>query len=188
MKRLVLSILLAAPGVWAASPAEIARELDEVARVASVMVDGDACERIVTRRALDYLLKTDPRDPFIDSDNYDVDHEPFLRTKKTLIRLSRLASFPCDVNLWMAVPGKPGKVQVVIRNAHEMSQFWTWGALAQDTPEPMRKVLAAGERIRVTARPGWISVLAPVYDSLGDIAGLVEAVAQTKEDPQANVK
>lgn len=188
MKRLVLSMIFAVSGLWAAGPPEIARELDEVARVASVMVDGDLAKRIVTPRALGYLLKTDPRDPFIDSDNYDVEHEPFIRTKKTLIRLSRLASFPCDVNLWMPVPGKPDKVQVVVRNAHELSQFWTWGALAQDMPEPMRNVLATGERIRVMARPGWISALAPVYDSLGEIIGLVEAVAQTKEDPQANVK
>ena len=35
------------------------RELEDAARVASVMVDGDACRRIVTARAMDYLLRTD---------------------------------------------------------------------------------------------------------------------------------
>jgi hypothetical protein len=31
------------------------------------------------------------------------------------------------------------------------------------------------------------SVLAPVYDSLGDIAGLVEVVGRDRPDPQENV-
>jgi hypothetical protein len=33
-----------------------------------------------------------------------------------------------------------------------------------------------------------ISVLAPVYDSLGDIVGLVEVVSQARPDPRENVK
>ena len=35
---------------------------------------------------------------------------------------------------------------------------------------------------------GMISVLAPVYDSLGDIVGLVEVVSQEKRDLWENVK
>ena len=35
---------------------------------------------------------------------------------------------------------------------------------------------------------GMVSVLAPVYDSLGDIAGLVEVVSQAGRDPRENVK
>ena len=42
-----------------------------------------------------------------DSDNYDVNDAAFIATKKTLIRLSTLASYPVDVNLWMPVPGAP---------------------------------------------------------------------------------
>ncbi len=185
MKRTLLIAVLAAPGLWAA---DLARDLDSVARVASVMVDGDVCRRIVTKRAIEYLTKTDPRDPWVGADNYDVDHASFVQTKKTLMRLSRLVDFPCDVNLWMPVPEKPGKVYVVIRNVHEISQFWPWGALYQDMPAPMQKVLDTGQRITVSAKPGFISVLAPVYDSMGDVVGLVEAVAKTVESPQENVK
>jgi hypothetical protein len=47
----------------------------------------------------------------------------------------------------------------------------------------MATVLKTGQRITVMDRPGWISVLAPVYNSLGDIVGLIEAVSQTKHDP-----
>ncbi len=166
----------------------MAKELDDVARVASVMVDGDLCQRIVTPRALQYMLKVDPKDPWIGSDNYDVNQEAFIRTKKTLIRLARLVSFPCDVNLWMPLATEPPKIQIVIRNSNELSQFWPWGALYQEMIPQMKQVLETGQRLTVTQRPGWISVLAPVSNSLGEIVGLVEAVSQRQRDPRENVK
>lgn len=183
MKRLLLLFALAP-----LAGAQVARELDEVARIASVMVDGDLAKRIVTERAMKYLLKQDPRDPYLASDNYDVNHEPFIQTKKTLIRLSRLVDFPCDVNLWMPIPTDPPRIHIVIRNASEMSQFWVWGALHQEMFPEMNEVLRRGKRVTVTKRPGWISVLAPVFDSLGDVVGLVEVVSRTTIDPRENVK
>ena len=154
----------------------VVRGLDEVARTASVMVDGDLCRRIMTKRALERMFAVDPRDPWAASDNFDVNHEPYIETKKTLIRLSRLVPFPCDVNLWMPFEERPGKIQVLIRNANEWSQFWTWGVLVQDMVPEMKRVLDTGERVTVTQKRGMISVLAPVYDSLGDRVALVEAV------------
>jgi hypothetical protein len=167
---------------------EMARQLDEIGRVASAMVDGDLCQRIVTKRALEFITKVDPRDRSLPGDNYDVNDEPFNRTKKTLIRLSRLVDFPCDVNLWMPVEGVPGRVQIVIRNANEMSQFWRWGALSQEMFPQMKAVLTTGKRITVTDRPGWVSVLSPIYNSLGEIVALAEVVSQQKIDLQENVK
>jgi hypothetical protein len=55
-------------------------------------------------------------------------------------------------------------------------------------PAEMKRVLATGERLTVRKRPGMISVLAPVYDSLGDIAGLIEVVSRSHADPRENVK
>ncbi len=168
-------------------PEGVIRDLNEVARVASVMLDGDVCRRIMTERAIGYLSRIDPRDPWAASDNFDVHHEAYIETKKTLIRLSRLVPYACDVNLWMPVPGEPvpggpvpgetGKIQVLIRNVNEWSQFWTWGALTQETPAVMRQVLETGRRETVRQKPGMVSVLAPVFDSLGDTVGLVEVVA-----------
>lgn len=177
--RCVLLALLAAAGL-AAQPADVARDLDEVARIASVMVDGDACRRIVTPRALEYLLKEDPRDRWLGSDNYDVNHQPFIQVKKTLMRLARLVKTPCDLNLWMPLAAKPPRVMVVIRNVQELSQFWSFGVMHQPMPPEMEKVLATGERLAVRKQPGLLSVLAPVYDSLDDIVGLVEAVARER--------
>ena len=163
-------------------------ELDRVARIATVMVDGDVCRRIQTPRSARMLLETDPRDPWKASDNFDVNDEAFITTKKTLMRLARLCPAECDINLWMPVPSNPPRIQILIRNVHEMSQFWKWGDLHQEMPAEMKQVLETGRRITVRRRPGMISILAPVYDSLGDAAGLVEVVSQTRPDPRENVK
>lgn len=175
-------------GVAQLALGQTAAQLDDVARVASAMVDGEACKRIVTDRALQNILKVDKRDPFLASDNYDVNHEPFVQTKKTLIRLSRLVDFPCDVNLWMPLPTQPPRIHIVIRNVNEMSQFWVWGELHQEMFPEMKQVLDTGRRLTVTNKPGWLSVLAPVRDSLGDIVGLVEVVARQAPNPRENVK
>jgi len=187
----VLSFTVAALGNAQVKPvpsSEMQKKLNEVARVGSVMVDGDVCRKIVTERAKGFMFATDPRDPWVAGDNYDVDGASFNTTKKTLIRLAHLAPFPADVNLWMPIEGHPGKIQIVVRNKNEMSQFWTWGALSQDMPAQMESVLKTGQRLTVTSKPGWISVLAPVYDSLGDIVGLIEAVSRVEADSHENVK
>lgn len=184
MSGLPASAAQVAPALAPGLPAQ----LDEVARVGSVMVDGDLCERIVTERALTYMFKVDPHDEFAASDNYDVDDATFIAVKKTLIRLSHLVPFPSDVNLWMPIKGHPNKIHVVVRNVHEMSQFWPWGALSEDMIPQMKTVLESGKRVTVTEKPGWISVLAPVSDSLGDVVGVLEVVTQTHVDDHANVK
>ena len=140
------------------TPAQFAQQLDQIARTASVMVDGDVCQKIGMGRS--------------------VNQQSFIQVKKTLIRLSRLVSFPCDVNLWMPVSGSPDEVQVMIRNENELSQFWVFGPRPQQMFPQMKEVLETGRRITVEDKPGWVSVLAPVYNSLGDIVGLVEVVSK----------
>jgi hypothetical protein len=184
----ILALLFAQIHLCAQTRAADPKVLDEIARVASVMVDGDLCQRIVTDRALRFLAREDPRDKWAAGDNYEVDHRAFLQVKKTLRRLSMLASFPCDVNLWMPLRAQPGKIHIVVRNVNEMSQFWPWGALVQNMDPRMKTVLETGRRLTVADKPGWISVLAPVSDSEGDIVGLVEAVGNTRPDPNENVK
>jgi hypothetical protein len=181
-------LLLASAPFAQPQDAAIVKQLDEVARAATVMVDGDVCRRIVTTRAMGFMFSTDPKDKFLASDNYDVNADAFIQTKKTLIRLSRLAAVPCDVNLWMPIQGHPDKIRIVIRNAHELSQFWIWGALYQDMIPSMKQVLDTRRRVTVTQKPGWVSVLAPVYDSLGDMAALVEVATQQPGASHENVK
>jgi hypothetical protein len=167
---------------------ELGRDLDNIARTASVMLDGDLCRRIETPRSARLMLDPKPRDRSFASDNFDVNHAAYTQVKKTLMRLSRLTSYPCDVNLWMPVETRPRRIQVVIRNVNEMSQFWAFGALHQEMFPEMQKVLETGERITVRKRPGMTSVLAPVRDSLGDIVGLVEVVGRLERDGRDNVR
>ncbi|WP_031498312.1 hypothetical protein [Bryobacter aggregatus] len=163
-------------------------EMELIAKTATVMVDGDLCQRIVTPRALEYMLRNPSRDRWADADNYEVNEAAFVATKKTLMRLARLADFPVDVNLWMPIQPDLTRVHVVIRNRHEMSQFWPWGKLFQDTPEPMLAVLREGKRVTVTGQNGFVSVLAPVRNSLDEIVGLVEVVTKAPLDARENVK
>jgi hypothetical protein len=185
--KYVLLLLIALPA-GATDVARLERDLNEIARVAASMVDGDICERIVTARALRYMSHPDPRDQYADGDNYDVDDDAFIRTKKTLIRLANLADYPVDVNLWMPLKGDPPRVQVVIRNKYEMSQFWDWGKLNQPMFPAMKAVLETGRPMTVKEKPTFVSVLAPVRNSLGQIVGLVEVVGQTTNDARENVK
>ena len=184
----ILGAALACAPAVGGQVSDIAHELDEIARIGSVMVDGDVCQRIVTERAAKAMFDSDPQDKWLASNNYDVDDAAFIATKKTLMRLARLTSVTCDVNLWLPIRGHPGKVRVAVRNVNELSQFWPWGALYQDMIPSMKTVLETGKRVKVTEKPGWTSVLAPVYNSLGDIVGVLEVVTQNRFDSHANVK
>jgi hypothetical protein len=186
--RLRTVLLLAASPLLFAQSEDKAKELDRVAQVATAMLDGDVCLRIQTPRSLQFLLKTDPRDPWLASDNYDVNDLAFIQTKKTLMRLARLCTEACDANLWMPVTSSTPQIQILIRNVYEMSGFWKWGDLHQEMPPEMKCVLDTGDRVTVRRSSGMISVLTPVYDSLGDIVALVEIVSQAKRNLRENVK
>jgi hypothetical protein len=67
----------------------------------------------------------------------------------------------------------PKKIQILVRNRYEMSQFWTWGVLFQDQTPEMIKVLATGKPKTVVQSGDFVSVLTPVTDSLGDRVALV---------------
>lgn len=188
MTKILIALLALAWPLCARDKAQLEHDLDQIAKVATIMVDGDVCQRILTPRALQHILQKDPRDPWAAADNYDVDDAAFITTKKTLMRLAQLVDYPVDVNLWMPVDGAPDRIHVVIRNRYEMSQFWKWGDLTQPMPPLMRRVLEGGKRIAVEQKPEYVSVLAPVRNSLNDIVGVVEVVSEVSPNPRENVQ
>ena len=122
MRFEILILFAGATGLFA-SELDLGPRLDRVAEVTTAMVEGDVCLKIQTPRSLQYSAMKDPRDPWRAGDNYDVDHAAFFQTKKTLTRLQHLCGTPCAANLWMRVPSMPGRVQIVVRNALELSQY-----------------------------------------------------------------
>jgi hypothetical protein len=188
LKRILLAFLLAAPPLASATRAEVAAELERVARVATAVIDGDECEKIMTKRALDKMFRLDPRDRFAGHDNYDVNDGPFIAVKKLLRRVATLAPFPVDCNLWMSFHERPELIQILIRQVNEMSQFWKWGDLYQPMPPEMQEVLRTGKPRTAAARGDYVSVLAPVFNSLGDPVAIVEVVTRLARDERGNVK
>jgi len=160
----------------------IESQLDELGRIASVLVDGELASDIVTDRAAKLMFRKDPNDPYAGADNYDVNFEPFMQTKKLLIRLEGLVDFPVNCNLWMRCKGKPELVQMVIRQNPGWSQFYSWGTHSTEPTPEMTRVLEKGERVFVRAKPprDHIVVLAPIRDSLGDVVGFVEVVTRQR--------
>jgi hypothetical protein len=158
---------------------EIVQALSEVARVATVMLDGDEARRILTAKAMHHIAHPDPEYRFLSADYYDVDHETFMRTKKALLRLERLADLPYDSALWVPVAGAEGAVTLAVQNG-SVHRYYRFGQARMETPEEMARCIET--KITVVApldHPSQtITVLAPVLDSLGDVAGVVELSAR----------
>jgi hypothetical protein len=156
----------------------IMEALTEVARVASVMVDGDEAARILTDRALSYIAHPDPEHRHLAGDYYDVDHAAFLRMKKVLLRLERLLDFPCSTSLWVQVDDLSGYATLAVQNG-SVHRYYRFGQEKLKMPKEMAECIEGG---RVTVAPcehpqGMLTVLAPVLDSLGDVVGVVELSA-----------
>jgi hypothetical protein len=154
------------------------RALVEAARVASVMIDGDEAGRTITARAMQYIAHPDPEYPFLSGDYYDVDQPVFLRMKKTLLRLERLLDFPCSASLWVKVEGLEGHVTLAVQNG-SIHRYYRFGEAQIELPAEMAECIDKGQ---ITVAPlehplQMLTVLAPVFDSLGDIVGVVELSA-----------
>jgi hypothetical protein len=159
--------------------------LAEVARVASAILDGDEARRIITESAMAHLAHPDPQYRFLAGDYYDVDHGAFLRTKKLLLRLARLFDGHCGTALWVPVDGLEGHVTLAVQNG-SVHRYYQFGSLRIEIPREMAACMRSGE---VTIAPGegpggMCTVLAPVFDSMGDAAAVAEFSAL---DPDAGV-
>jgi hypothetical protein len=153
--------------------------LSDAARVASVMIDGDEARRIITERAMHVLAHPDPEHRFLSGDHYDVDHDTFLRMKKTLLRLERLLDIPCSTALWVHIEGLERHVTLAVQNG-STHRYYRFGSEKLQLPAEMAQCLKTGQTVVAPLEhpSQTITVLAPVFDSLGDVAGIVELTAQ----------
>jgi len=159
------------------------KALKDAARVASVMVDGDEATRIITDRAMRHIANPDPQFRFMSGDYYDVDHDTFLRMKKTLLRLERLLPFACHTALWVKIKGMENHLTVAVQNG-SLHRYWTWAEQKRPIEAEMAACIRSGEIVEapIDHPSHTLTVLAPVRNSLGDVVGLVEF---TSKNPAA---
>lgn len=149
--------------------------LSEAARVASIMVDGDEAGRIITARAMHYVAHPDPKHRYLAGDYYDVDHATFLRMKKTLLRLERLLDRRCSTSLWVRVEGLEGYVTLAVQNG-SVHRYYRFGEVKIELTAEMSECIRTGQTVVAPLEhpSQTLTVLAPVFDSLGEVVGIVE--------------
>lgn len=160
-------------------------ELMRVAEIASGLLDGEDVKQIITEQAIGHVSRPDPEFRFLSADYYDVNHGPFLRVKKLLMRIERLAGVPVNGAVWVRVP-ESDDVTVALHNGPH-HRFYRFGTLQMAMPEALREVFANAKRVWLPAdRDGHlVTVLAPIRDSLQDVVGVVELTAPTDLDAPA---
>jgi hypothetical protein len=156
--------------------------VDRLAEIGSAFVDGEDLKQIITEESMHYILNPDPEHRFLAMDHYVVEHAPFLRVKKILIRLARLAGMPLGAAVWIRVPGRDQVTPCVLNGTQQ--RLYTFGLQVLDTPECMKTVLDEGVRVSLPADENFkvATALAPVRDSLDDIVGVLELNAPTEDD------
>ncbi len=161
-------------------------ELERIAEIASGIVDGDQARAIITEQAMQHIVRPHPTFPYMSGDYYDVDHAAFLRTKKLLMRLERLAKVAVCSALWLPVP-ESDDVTVVVQNG-PTHRYYIFGQIKQPTPPEMKQVFETGEMRRAPAADGdkCATVLTPVRDSLGDVAAVLELSSPLNRPPAWN--
>lgn len=125
-------------------------ELKELARVAEAMIDGELAGRILTDRAALYIANNPhPERPFLAGDYYDVDHGSFLRMKKALLRLEKLAGFPCNTTLWVRIKGAEGWITAAVQNG-QLHRYYRFGESGRKPEGELAECLSTG---KITAAP-----------------------------------
>jgi hypothetical protein len=167
----------AAPPAVPAEAEAIVRGLHEIARTVTCMVDGEVVKNVITERAQEKIFQVDPRDKWAAGDNWDYNHEPFIKVKQILERASYLAPGHVTCNLYMPAWANPKKWCLVMNTVYGGKQMMTTApgnAVAADPDPELVQVFMTGQRLEVSRQPGLYSVLTPVYDSEGQIAAVVE--------------
>jgi len=160
---------------------EVTAVLRDIARVAAVMFDGEMCHDIYSEHGMAWLGRdAPPQDRYAITDNIDFNAPVFEAAKKVLLRLQRLA--PAGVKelqcfLWVPVAGRGGAMAAAVYNGGA-SRWWQPSMTWLEAPEPLRRAMETGEPVELgDDGSGVATILAPVRDSLKEVAGLIEVSA-----------
>lgn len=142
----------------------------------------DTCASIVPARVVPLLFRKDPRDPWADSDNYDVDSKAFDAMKQKLAELAHShAAYPVDFNLWLVLTREPLRVHACIRQLYGRSIFYKWGDLHGKPVQEQEAVLETGElTLALREKEGMGAALVPLQVGK-QIIGFVEICARYED-------
>ena len=139
------------------------KRLAEVARLAQIFIEGDVLNSVFSDHG---QLWQSP-------DDIDFEYAPFIVLKKLVLRLEQTAADGVGVcvALWRRRPDKPEYAEPVVVG---MRGSFFAGKNMVEMPIKMRAAVEK-ERTGVEAlADGKLSLFAPLYDSLGHVAGAVE--------------
>jgi len=164
----------------------VVAELERIATIATGIVDGEDALAIVTDLAMHHIVHPTEEFRFMTADYYDVDHAAFLRMKKLLMRVERLASVSVCSALWLPVP-ESDDVTVIVQNG-PTHRWYVFGEIKQPCPPEMKQVLDTGELVTLPAGEGdkCATVLTPIRDSLGDTVAVLELSSPLNRPPAWN--
>lgn len=146
---------------------ETEHRLRDLARVATVFIDGDAFARI-------------PLDPALNTgDDYAVDHESFLDVKQTLLKLKRLDDEDLGVTTWRPWTGEEVE-QVCPVDLHDRQVRPGNHPITPAIAEALRGQVGV-QQFELRGHP-CLSVCAPIRDSMEDVVGVVELFASLTPD------
>jgi hypothetical protein len=121
-------------------------------------------------------MRTDPRDPYIGQDNYNVDMALFDAVKRDLRGIAeREARFPVDCNLWLVLTREPLRVHMAMRQVNNRTLYWEWAQMYRD-PDPAMLPVLAGERA-VAEKDDLAAALEPIVAADGTVIGFFEVCA-----------
>ena len=150
--------------------------MKKLARVASVMIDGEEVVRLAIGRSPHYVACPDPLYRELGDQPYDAWLLGFLRMKKALQRLETLVDFTCNTALWVKPADVEGRMALLMHNGN-VHRYYVFGDVTMETPPEMAEAMADGEAA-VVEGDDRLTVLAPLLDSLGDVVGVLELSAE----------
>ncbi|MCK5851170.1 MAG: hypothetical protein KAH23_09665 [Kiritimatiellae bacterium] len=137
--------------------------LAEVARLAQIFVEGDILNNVFSEQG----------NVWENPDDIDFEYVPFIVLKKVVLRLEQSAADGVGVcvALWRRRPDNLDMAETVVVG---MRGSFFAGKNMVEMPEKMRTAVVK-ERVGLASlKGGKMSLFAPIYDSLGHVAGAVE--------------
>jgi len=142
----------------------ILARLLELARVALAVVDGEAardCLRPTSRVA-------------ISPDDYEYDVDLCNALRRGLLRVERLSDLEVQTGVWRLRPDQPGVADLLLAGKGYPRQFVRWNEYAIPMPPAMHQAFQGEPGVAVSQDGRWLSVFAPLPDSLDDIVAVLE--------------